>query len=741
MQQYKMAGNEDEAIESKRVFVNYCDTYQGKNVAKYLSQCVVGASLDEIEEEEEETGSVASGDMDRKTKEGCYQVISSFLDREKDKIRDKPSFVKEILQYRNREQLLEHLIECDMIVYDITEQPEIIDEAIWVVSELHADLDRLEKPKMFVLISSAMTWANSKPLDPDDTEIPFTEEDYRRRRAHPNWKDHINAEKTVIKLGKTNKSKLATYVIASGLTYGAEENIFHYLFKAAWHNAEHLHVFGAGQNCIPTIHIRDLAAVIQNILDSRPKIRYLIAADDSKHTLEEIVKAVSKALGTGKIKHIAKEDALLSKDIQQADFDQLLVNLRMDGVFIRENMHIRWASETGILENIDTIVREYRESRALQPLRILIHGPPCSGKSTIASQLCKHYKLHHIKIADVIAESKERLKKSAARAQIDEAEEEEDDGTAAEDEELLAAIDEDEKTNDGRISDEYILRLVKQTLKSVRCQNQGFILDGFPKTIDQTKDLFANEDEDAEEETGAIKYDKTITPEFVISLQADDEFLRNRVMNLPESVVVQNHTDEKGLLRRLKTFLETNGDDVTMLNFFEENEIHAETIDITQDKTIDNKMIISRILKKVGEPRNYGPTQDEIEEKKRREEEERLKKEEEDKRERERQEKEEAAERKRRQDEWTERLNDVKRQEHEMLETQSIPLRNYLMKHVMPTLTQGLIDACKVRPDDPIDFLVNEFYIRINSMARICGLSSLLFLFFRPSTCSITIRK
>ena len=53
------------------------------------------------------------------------------------------------------------------------------------------------------------------------------------------------------------------------------------------------------------------------------------------------------------------------------------------------------------------------------------------------------------------------------------------------------------------------------------------------------------------------------------------------------------------------------------------------------------------------------------------------------------------------------RLSEVKRQEQELLENQSIPLRNYLMKHVMPTLTQGLIEACKIRPDDPIDFVVS----------------------------------
>ena len=29
------------------------------------------------------------------------------------------------------------------------------------------------------------------------------------------------------------------------------------------------------------------------------------------------------------------------------------------------------------------------------------------------------------------------------------------------------------------------------------------------------------------------------------------------------------------------------------------------------------------------------------------------------------------------------------------------------MKHVMPTLAQGLIECCKMRPDDPVDYLVS----------------------------------
>ena len=49
----------------------------------------------------------------------------------------------------------------------------------------------------------------------------------------------------------------------------------------------------------------------------------------------------------------------------------------------------------------------------------------------------------------------------------------------------------------------------------------------------------------------------------------------------------------------------------------------------------------------------------------------------------------------------------MEKEEKEMLETRSMPLRNYLMLHVMPTLSKGLVEACKVKPEDPIDYLVS----------------------------------
>ena len=55
------------------------------------------------------------------------------------------------------------------------------------------------------------------------------EEDFRKRKAHPNFKDHLEVEKNVIKIGK--KAGLKTYVISSGLVYHGGLSIFHFFLK------------------------------------------------------------------------------------------------------------------------------------------------------------------------------------------------------------------------------------------------------------------------------------------------------------------------------------------------------------------------------------------------------------------------------------------------------------------------------------------------------------------------------
>ncbi|NWI08782.1 KAD7 kinase, partial [Crypturellus soui] len=706
-------------VRSQRVFLNHLDSYCGRSLGEYLSKCVVGASLEEVgeEEEEEENASDAEAPNSKgghKPREGVYQVVGTLSKPEG----SKPSFAVETYAVSSPDELLSYLLECDIILYNITEDAKQIEEATWAASALRTGMQHFETLKIFILISTVMTWAKSKPLDPEDLDIVFTDEDYRRRKSHPNFTDHINAEKLVLKLGKNNKQKFTTYVVASGLQYGAGEGILHYFFKMAWlSEAAAIPVFGNGNNFIPTIHVLDLAAILQNIADHKPKTHYIVAVDESMHTLKELIKGISRNLGPGKIEMIPRENAFLIKELTQSHLDMLFVNLRMEAIFLKDNFNIKWIAQTGLVENIEEIIKEYKESRGLLPLKIYIHGPPGVGKSSIAENLCRHYKLHHIKIKDVISETIANLEKIVAPKEIEaddigeEGDDDEDESENIEEaRELLDEIKKSMEQNGNQIQGQYVIKFTKDKLKTMPCRNQGYVLDGFPETYDQAKELFNYEDEEEEIRGKIYKYDKLITPEFVISLAATDEFLKNRIINLPESVVAGTHYTQNKYLDSLRFFRDCNTEDESVLNYFDELEIHPQIIDVVKLEDPENRLIIKEIIKEIGEPRNYGLTDEEKENLERKAAEERLAKEAKEAAEQERKEAEERAERKEKWLEWNKRLAEVKRQEEELLEAQSIPLRNYLMKHVMPTLMQGLNECCKIRPEDPVDFLAEYLF-------------------------------
>jgi adenylate kinase len=120
-------------------------------------------------------------------------------------------------------------------------------------------------------------------------------------------------------------------------------------------------------------------------------------------------------------------------------------------------------------------------------MRIILLGSPGSGKGTQAQFLCKKYAIPQISTGDML--------RSAVR-----------EGTQ------LGIIAKQVMDTGGLVSDDIILGLIKERIKQDDCIN-GFLLDGFPRTIAQAEAL----------ETMGIIIDT------VIEIVVDDETIVNRM--------------------------------------------------------------------------------------------------------------------------------------------------------------------------------------------------------------------
>ncbi|EDV29925.1 uncharacterized protein TRIADDRAFT_18926 [Trichoplax adhaerens] len=686
-----------EDIRSKlliRVFINNCDTYIGHNIAEIIANAIPQATLkeatelDEVNSQIEEiTDNVSSVTTD------SFEIIGTL----KNPLSVKPSWLCKVIESDNPDEILSAMKASDVIIYDIGEDFDALDQTLWAVTILKSEAPTFETLKLFICLSTIMTWVKTKPLDPYDRELTLSEEDFKRRIPHPNFHRQLQIEKCV--MASSNKENFITYVLACGLVYGHEENIFHYLFKDAWLSKQALDCYGNGRNVIPTIHVKDLTSIVLNVIDRKPKIRYLVAVDNSNNNLKEIVKSISYYLGTGKVNYISKEDALLNESLPQNEFDKIVVNLRIEGIYIKEHMNIEWVALSGMVDNMKKMIKEFKEYRNLsKPIKICVLGPPAVGKSKISQQLTEYYHIHHITIGEVISEAVENLEQSAARSESELSEREHEQYN--QDKELLEALKENKENNNNRYDDHYVHRFLRKKLKSMSCKNQGFILDGYPKTFSQAQDLFASNDENTNEDDN-LDYDPEIMPDNVIWLDANDDYLRNRVLNLPEKVVRGSHSTEEGFLRRLVKFHEDNLDE-TVQHYFDDYAVRVDHYDLTQDPSDNSHKTIRTIIELLGAPRHYGKLANKMAKK------ENLR--------RLQMEKERKVIEEREQikyDIWKSNKERDIAQEKEALDDRSLPIKRYLMRHVLPTLTQGLIECCRHRPDDPIDYLA-EFIFKNN---------------------------
>ena len=58
------------------------------------------------------------------------------------------------------------------------------------------------------------------------------------------------------------------------------------------------------------------------------------------------------------------------------------------------------------------------------------------------------------------------------------------------------------------------------------------------------------------------------------------------------------------------------------------------------------------------------------------------------------------------------RLEQIKLHMHDLEACDKLNMRQFLMKYIIPVLTEGMIEVCKVGPIDPVDYLAEYIFKR-----------------------------
>ncbi|MED6258811.1 hypothetical protein ATANTOWER_012715 [Ataeniobius toweri] len=109
----------------KRIFLNRVDSYSSRNIAKFLSKSKAGVVADDDEEEEEQKEEEVSQCSQ------AFQVVGTVCDPSNE---PRP-YVLEEYCHLDRENLLSKLMECHVVIYNISQDAEQVEEATWAVKD------------------------------------------------------------------------------------------------------------------------------------------------------------------------------------------------------------------------------------------------------------------------------------------------------------------------------------------------------------------------------------------------------------------------------------------------------------------------------------------------------------------------------------------------------------------------------------------------------------------------------
>mmetsp|Transcript_50353 Transcript_50353/g.93113 ORF Transcript_50353/g.93113 Transcript_50353/m.93113 type:complete len:778 (-) Transcript_50353:105-2438(-) len=576
------------------------------------------------------------------------------------------------------------------------------------------------------------------PPPPVRPEGLIRDSDYKVRvplkgSRYESWKD---MEELVLACFNREESKVKAVICVAGIFYGYGEDTLGELFKDAWLSnlapAEE-----PGSNHIPTIHIRDMARLVRVVgmdPELNPMEQPFYFGVDMPPAVEEHSKPPTKAqLVQGIIDELSgkpvvpdstdddqpsglapppADDVEVPEPVEvpltgpalQAHLKDKLLATRGKPIELSEALALDlwvqpsekmlaegfaedldppgWISKTGLVSNIAAVAAEFTAARQLRAMRVVISGPPASGKTTLATSIAAHFNIPHL---DLGSRSKEAC---------------------------VEALNSKVCHYRG-----YVLE----------CQTQGWSDMDALFRYDKEVELDDEEEEEEEEppppedeeegEEGEVKekpppkpkptvrtLSENLCPEFAVILQAPEPFCRARWQAAERGSL----DDFRGFFKTYSEANLTEGTDCVADFFQEVAKIPVLNLPVLGKDEEDIFESARIYVERSGRPFNYLKPGDDVAS------EILTRRAEREEREAQRMAAEgdlaQQAEGAARQGEsvrQAERLKIIAQHMDQRAEIEGLPLRDFLMKYAVPNLTEGLIEMCKVLPEDPVDYLAN----------------------------------
>lgn len=652
-----------------RIFLHNVETYLGKILVKELRK--VDGNLNRM------FGTVAS------VPENAPKAVKRIVSREDPK---------------RAKKMMETIQSCGLVVLDLFNST--LEDLQFAISALKVDpksnppkpTGDLERDVTFVLVSSVMVWAGT----PMDTQDGFLKEgDYLRRTPisgsrYELWKE---MEDLVMSCFNREGSMVKGLVVGGGVLYGEGEDVLCPLFKDAWRGVREHTIIAPGTNRVPTVHVRDLARLVRQVGLSGESIvavdtPYFVAVDQPPALAEQpswpstqaemvqgIVDEVCEQYDVPVVPMRQRSPADdVGAEVEPADSLQetMLLNMRiepsalmLDPEFASQCEPPGWWCKDGLVHNIRRIADEFCRERKLQAMRVLIAGPPASGCSTLARAVSEHFRIPHLE------PSPEEMADLAS------------------------------------------------TLSSKVCRYRGYVLDVSCMGYPEVEKLFCTDyevppAEDAEgapaeegegEDTPAKQIERRLndefSPAFVVVTQAPSALCRARWQ-------ARGTGDLEEFQRKVEQYSAANltEGEPSLADFFQDvAKVGVLNVPVA-GKDAEDIFESTRIyMEKSGRPFNYLPSVDDVASeilarRDEREEADAMKAAAEAQRHADN-----SAEEQRESRRHAERLQIIAAHEEEQRKLTELPLREYLMRYMVPTLTEGLIEVCKVLPENPADYL------------------------------------